>query len=175
MLAIFHVNDDTPATRDMALRATDEFKGRIFMRHVLLAATAFATTLISVPAFAQTVTFWQFSTNPNDIAAWEGIIEAFEASHEGIDVVMEIVPWSEQQQRLVTALTTGGLPDVSMLGNNVVAQFQAITIWVASGGPRPSQWKPAPFTIARICSSRPDWIPTHPPKPGRSCAPRPRP
>ena len=126
MLAIFHVNDDTPATRDMALRATDEFKGRIFMRHVLLAATAFATTLISVPAFAQTVTFWQFSTNPNDIAAWEGIIEAFEASHEGIDVVMEIVPWSEQQQRLVTALTTGGLPDVSMLGNNVVAQFQAI-------------------------------------------------
>ena len=38
---------------------------------------------------------------------------------------MEIVPWAEQQQRLVTALTTGGLPDVSMLGNNVVAQFQA--------------------------------------------------
>src|SRR5690606_36841022 len=97
-----------------------------FMRHSMLAATALATTLFSAPAFAETVTFWQFSTNPNDIAAWEGIIEAFEASHEGIDVVMEIVPWSEQQQRLVTALTTGGLPDVSMLGNNVVAQFQAI-------------------------------------------------
>lgn len=95
------------------------------MRHHLLSATALASLLLTAPAFAQTVTFWQFSTNPNDIAAWEGIIEAFEASHEGIDVVMEIVPWSEQQQRLVTALTTGGLPDVSMLGNNVVAQFQA--------------------------------------------------
>ncbi|NMA99349.1 MAG: extracellular solute-binding protein, partial [Phyllobacteriaceae bacterium] len=95
------------------------------MRHALLTATAFASLLIASPAFAQTVTFWQFSTNPNDIAAWEGIIAAFEAENEGIDVVMEIVPWSEQQQRLVTALTTGGLPDVSMLGNNVVAQFQA--------------------------------------------------
>lgn len=69
------------------------------MRHFLLAATALATTMTSAPAFAQTVTFWQFSTNPNDIEAWEGIIDAFEASHEGIDVVMEIVPWSEQQQR----------------------------------------------------------------------------
>jgi multiple sugar transport system substrate-binding protein len=96
------------------------------MRHSLLAATALASTLLTAPAFAETVTFWQFSTNPNDIAAWNAIIDAFEASHEGVDVVMEIVPWSEQQQRLVTALTTGGLPDVSMLGNNVVAQFQAI-------------------------------------------------
>ncbi|MBE7733738.1 ABC transporter substrate-binding protein [Devosia faecipullorum] len=96
------------------------------MRHKLLAASALASALLTVPAYAETVTFWQFSTNPNDIAAWNAIIDAFEASHEGIDVVMEIVPWSEQQQRLVTALTTGGLPDVSMLGNNVVAQFQAI-------------------------------------------------
>lgn len=95
------------------------------MRHSLLGMTALASLLLTAPAFAETVTFWQFSTNPNDIAAWEGIIKAFEASHEGVDVQMEIVPWSEQQQRLVTALTTGGLPDVSMLGNNVVAQFQA--------------------------------------------------
>jgi ABC-type glycerol-3-phosphate transport system substrate-binding protein len=39
---------------------------------------------------------------------------------------MELVPWQEQQQKLVTGLTTGALPDVSMLGNNVVAQFQAL-------------------------------------------------
>jgi ABC-type glycerol-3-phosphate transport system substrate-binding protein len=39
---------------------------------------------------------------------------------------MEVVPWGEQQQRLITALTAGGLPDVSFLGNNVVAQFQAM-------------------------------------------------
>lgn len=95
------------------------------MRQPLLAATAFASILFANPSMAQTVTFWQFSANPNDIAAWEGVIEAFEAENEGISVRMEIVPWSEQQQRLVTALTTGGLPDVSMLGNNVVAQFQA--------------------------------------------------
>lgn len=74
---------------------------------------------------ADNVTFWQFSTNPNDIAAWKAAIEGFEAKNPEIKVNMEIVPWAEQQQRLVSALTTGGLPDVSMLGNNVVAQFQA--------------------------------------------------
>ncbi len=74
---------------------------------------------------AENVTFWQFSTNPNDIAAWKAAIEGFEAKNPDIKVNMEIVPWSEQQQRLVSALTAGGLPDVSMLGNNVVAQFQS--------------------------------------------------
>lgn len=72
------------------------------------------------------VTFWQFSTREAYIQAWEQAIADFEAQHPDIDVVMEIVPWAEQQQRLVSALTAGGLPDVSMLGNNVVAQLQAI-------------------------------------------------
>ena len=65
------------------------------------------------------------STRDADVAAWNQAIAPFEKANPDIKVDMEIVPWSEQQQRLVTALTTGGLPDVSMLGNNVVAQFQA--------------------------------------------------
>lgn len=72
------------------------------------------------------VVFWQFFTDPPIIAAYEKAIADFEALHPDIDVQMEIVPWSEQQQKLTTALTTGALPDVSMLGNNVVAQYQAI-------------------------------------------------
>ncbi|HWJ74881.1 MAG TPA: sugar ABC transporter substrate-binding protein [Kaistia sp.] len=97
----------------------------------LLAATALATSvmaagLASTPALAETnVTFWQFSTRDADIAAWNEAIAAFEKVNPDIKINMEIVPWSEQQQRLVSALSAGGLPDVSMLGNNVVAQFQA--------------------------------------------------
>ncbi len=95
------------------------------LKRLTLAATAAA--IFSVPALAKdTVVFWQFSTRDAYIDAWEAAIADFEAENPDIDVVMEIVPWSEQQQRLVSALTTGGLPDVSMLGNNVVAQFQAI-------------------------------------------------
>lgn len=88
--------------------------------------------MLMVPGvFAQddeqvTVTFWQFFTEDNIIAAYEEAIEAFEAAHPNIRVNMEIVPWAEQQQRLTTALATGAVPDVSMLGNNVVAQYQAI-------------------------------------------------
>lgn len=75
---------------------------------------------------AKTVTFWQFSTTQFVIDAYNAAIAAFHEANPGITVNMEIVPWSEQQQKLVTGLTTGALPDVSMLGNNVVAQFQAL-------------------------------------------------
>ena len=95
-------------------------------RATLWAATAVAGLLLGQAALAQdTVVFWQFSTRDADIAAWNEAIASFEAANPDVKVDMEIVPWAEQQQRLVTALTTGGLPDVSMLGNNVVAQFQA--------------------------------------------------
>jgi ABC-type glycerol-3-phosphate transport system substrate-binding protein len=96
------------------------------MKTRMLLAAGAVLALLPAPAMAaETVTFWQFSTNQNDIDAWNGAIKAFEAKSPDIQVNMEIVPWASQQQRLVTALTTGGLPDVSMLGNNVVAQFQA--------------------------------------------------
>lgn len=73
-----------------------------------------------------TVTFWQFSTEDFVIAAYNEAIAAFQEANPDVTVNMEIVPWAEQQQKLVTGLTTGQLPDVSMLGNNVVAQFQAL-------------------------------------------------
>src|SRR5690554_2127721 len=85
----------------------------------------FLMTGMSVGAQTEVI-FWQFSTVEADIQAWEAAIREFESLHPDIKVTMEIVPWSEQQQKLITGLATGALPDVSMLGNNVVAQFQAI-------------------------------------------------
>lgn len=73
-----------------------------------------------------TVTYWQFSTPEAVIAAWEKAIAEFERQNPDVRVNMELVPWAEQHQKLVTGLTGGGLPDVSMLGNNVVAEFQAL-------------------------------------------------
>lgn len=95
-----------------------------------LVLTALIIVLMMTVAYAQeeevTVTFWQFFTEDNIIAAYEDAIAEFEELHPNIRINMEIVPWAEQQQRLTTALATGAVPDVSMLGNNVVAQYQAI-------------------------------------------------
>lgn len=96
------------------------------LRGLLATSVLVAGLAIGQTAAAQTtVTFWQFFTGDTDVAAWRDAIAKFETANPDIKINMELVPWSEQQQRFVTALATGGLPDVSMLGNNVVAQFQA--------------------------------------------------
>lgn len=85
------------------------------------------------------VTFWQFNTEDFIIAAWQTAIDAFQTANPDVVVNMEIVPWREQHQKLVTGLATGALPDVSMLGNNVVAEFQALGA-LAPMGEYFSQW-----------------------------------
>jgi multiple sugar transport system substrate-binding protein len=93
------------------------------------AAAPLALGAMARPAGAQDateVTFWQFNTEDFVIAAWEEAITSFQAANPDVVVNMEIVPWAEQHQKLVTGLATGALPDVSMLGNNVVAEFQAL-------------------------------------------------
>jgi multiple sugar transport system substrate-binding protein len=102
---------------------------RAFAKGLVAAPAALAASRAPHVARAQgatTVTFWQFSTNDFEIQAYNDAIAAFSEENPDIIVNMEIVPWAEQQQKLVTGLTTGALPDVSMLGNNVVAQFQAL-------------------------------------------------
>jgi multiple sugar transport system substrate-binding protein len=89
------------------------------------AATSAATST-AAPGVTQEVVFWQFSDRQVEIDAYQALITKFEAAHPNIKINMQIVPWADQAQKLTTALTSGGLPDVSMLGNNVVAQFQHI-------------------------------------------------
>jgi ABC-type glycerol-3-phosphate transport system substrate-binding protein len=73
----------------------------------------------------QKVTFWQFDTAKASIDAYKTAIKDFEKKNPTITVDMQIVPWSDQQQKITTALASGALPDVSMLGNDVVAQYAA--------------------------------------------------
>jgi ABC-type glycerol-3-phosphate transport system substrate-binding protein len=86
------------------------------------------TNAVAGPAQAnQTkVTFWQFQTDNNSLAAWRKIISDFNAKNRDVLVEMVIVPWAEQAQKLTTAISTGSAPDVSMMGNDVVAQYAAI-------------------------------------------------
>jgi multiple sugar transport system substrate-binding protein len=102
---------------------------------VALAATACSSspstagsssTATGATGATQEVVFWQFSDRQVEIDAYNALITKFEAIHPDIKVKMEIVPWADQADKLTTALTSGGLPDVSMLGNDVVAQFEHI-------------------------------------------------
>jgi multiple sugar transport system substrate-binding protein len=99
---------------------------RAVAKGLIAAPAALATARAARAQGATTVTFWQFNTDDFQIKAYNDAIAAFSKENPDITVNMEIVPWEEQQQKLVTGLTTGALPDVSMLGNNVVAQFQAL-------------------------------------------------
>jgi len=93
----------------------------------LITATIGAGALGQVASAStkQTVVFWEFQTDTPSINAFKAGIKGFEASHPNITVQMEEVPWSEQAQKLTTALATGSEPDVSMMGNDIVAQYQA--------------------------------------------------
>lgn len=84
-----------------------------------------ATAPNAAAGSTKTVVFWEYNTDTPSINAWKASIKRFEAANPGITVQMEIVPWSEQEEKLTTAIATGGEPDVSMLGDDVVAQYVA--------------------------------------------------
>ena len=95
------------------------------------AVLALSTTLVACSGSGsgsgnkEKVTFWQFDTSKASIAAYNDAIKGFEKKYPNIEVTMQIVPWADQQQKITTALASGSLPDVSMLGNDVVAQYAA--------------------------------------------------
>jgi multiple sugar transport system substrate-binding protein len=75
---------------------------------------------------AADVTFWQFSDRQVEIDAYSALVTKFQAAHPTIKIHMQIVPWSDAVQKVTTAITSGGLPDVSMMGNDAVAQYAHI-------------------------------------------------
>lgn len=79
----------------------------------------------ATPQAATAVTYWQFNTDTPSVNAWKKTIAGFEVANPSIKVNMQIVPWAEQAQKLTTAIATGTAPDISMMGNDVVAQYAA--------------------------------------------------
>ncbi|MCC6315704.1 MAG: sugar ABC transporter substrate-binding protein [Thermomicrobiales bacterium] len=112
-----------PVDRLTRRTVTKAFAAGVLAPSLALAAGRRSVARAQEPA---TVTFWQFSQLQFNIDAYNAAIAEFEKQNPDIKVNMELVPWADQHQKLVTGLTTGNLPDVSMLGNNVVAEFQAL-------------------------------------------------
>lgn len=72
------------------------------------------------PKQTETLTFWAFGREGAQVAP---LLEAFEATHPGIQVKLQQIPWSAAYEKLVTAYVGGQLPDVAQMGNSWLSQF----------------------------------------------------
>jgi ABC-type glycerol-3-phosphate transport system substrate-binding protein len=104
-------------------------RGKYVATSLVVVAVALTAAVTTHSGSAQTsgpsgkVVFWEFSADNPSINAWKVTIKAFEKNYPAIKVDMQIVPWAQQSQKLATAIATHSEPDVSMMGNDVVAQY----------------------------------------------------
>src|SRR5690349_6260642 len=69
---------------------------------------------------AQTIELW--------VAGREGevvsqLLPEFEASHPGLHVHVQQIPWLSAHEKFLTAAVAGHTPDVAQLGNTWIAEF----------------------------------------------------
>ena len=74
---------------------------------------ALAAGLVFGPAEAETVKFWYHFDNPEN--PMSNLVRDFEASHPGIRIEAENVPWNSYYDNLYTAIVGGSGPDAAMV------------------------------------------------------------
>lgn len=85
------------------------------MIHKRFASTALATALVGVvaaPAMAQEIRFMCYSDG-NECEVYEDILSRFEAANEGVDVVVDVVPYQAILENLPVQLAAGTGPDLA--------------------------------------------------------------
>lgn len=89
---------------------------------------AFALSGCSQPAAEEggpvKLTMWSGFTG-GDRSAYEGLIEEFNATHDDIQVTMEVQPWDTIAQKLPSAWATGQGPDIATpnFDSNIVSKY----------------------------------------------------
>jgi multiple sugar transport system substrate-binding protein len=84
------------------------------LKTIFLAVCAIAAGLASAdPAKAETVRFWYHFDNPEN--PMSSLIERFQASHPGIKIEAENIPWNSYYDNLYTAIVGGNAPDAAMV------------------------------------------------------------
>ena len=70
-----------------------------------------------------TIEFWALGSEGEHVRA---LVPDFEASHPGVRVRVQQIPWSAAHEKLLTAFVGDALPDVVQLGNTWIAEFTAL-------------------------------------------------
>lgn len=85
--------------------------------------------LLVVPIISsakETVSMWAFPLTEDDLEIlFKPIVEPFEAQNPDIDVNIEIIPWQNRVERMVTAIAAGKAPDVAYLNTDNFVAFVA--------------------------------------------------
>ncbi len=75
-----------------------------------------------------TVTVWMYPVIPDEQASqayWAGVEEDFEAQHGEIDLVVELQPWDNRDEKIATALASGRGPDLVLLTADQTLNYHA--------------------------------------------------
>lgn len=67
--------------------------------------------------------FWMRDTRPSNVEAMDLIVESFEQQHPGIKVNVVLTPWDSVEQKTMTAIAAGTLPDLSQLNQTGAADY----------------------------------------------------
>ena len=97
-----------------------------------------ALMLLSLVPFALAeetteLTMWTFPFSTDENAAqeremYDTMIAEFEAENPGITVTVEIIPWSNRETKMLTAIAANAGPDVMYLNSDILKLFQAYGI-----------------------------------------------
>jgi multiple sugar transport system substrate-binding protein len=95
---------------------------RTFLFRTLLAC---ATVAMGAQAVAGDVRFTVAEYSPKTGPYFERVAADFEAANPGININVEVVPWNDMQQRLITDLSANNVPDIAIIGTRWLVDFVA--------------------------------------------------
>ena len=70
-----------------------------------------------------TINFWAMGSEAENL---NRIVAKFEDDNPGIKIIVQQIPWSAAQEKLITAYASDNTPDACQLGNTWVPQFVAL-------------------------------------------------
>lgn len=100
----------------MATRHLSRWASRV------LAVAVLSVCLAGVASAAPIeIEFWHMETPPNRVAAFQAVIDEFNASQTGIKVSQQTVSWGDVNQKLMSALASGSEPDFTFVSDTLGA------------------------------------------------------
>ncbi|NLY90495.1 MAG: sugar ABC transporter substrate-binding protein [Firmicutes bacterium] len=89
---------------------------RLFFVLILIMTAVFPLKAANV----QTISLWAMGVEGQNIGK---LLPQFEAENPGIKVKLQVIPWSAANDRLLTAVAGGTVPDLTQMGSTYMAQF----------------------------------------------------
>ena len=91
---------------------------------LLLSLALLFSTVAAVNAKTLDIVFWHMEVPPHRVAAFQKVIDEFNAANPGINISQQTVSWGDANQRLMAAIGAGNPPDFTFVNDSV-----AVALW----------------------------------------------